>query len=158
MASGISVQATADREIVVSRTIAGPRPLVFDSFTTIEHLDRWWSPTGAKVTTRSFEFRPGGVWEFTLPGPSGKPFPNYIVWKEIVPPERIVWTYGTKKDDPHAAESVITFADRGSTTEVTLRVIFGSKEERDQRVAQYHAVEGAQQALERLAALFPDRR
>src|SRR6266508_2502578 len=153
MASGASAGPTTDREFVVSRVIEGPRRIVFDAFSSVASLDRWWSQNG---TTHAFEFRPGGVWEFTVPR-DGKDFPNYVVWKEIVPPERIVWTYSNRKDDPHAVESILTLAERGAETEVTLLLVFGSKEMRDQ-AAQYGAVEGAQQTLDLLAAAVAERR
>ena len=52
--------ATADREIVISRVIDTPRELVFEAFTEVRHLSRWWGPEGFTTTTRSFEFREGG--------------------------------------------------------------------------------------------------
>src|ERR687891_140455 len=36
--------ATADREIVISRVISAPRELVFEAFTEVRHLSRWWGP------------------------------------------------------------------------------------------------------------------
>jgi uncharacterized protein YndB with AHSA1/START domain len=38
---------TADREIVVSRDIGAPRELVFEAFTQVRHLSRWWGPEGS---------------------------------------------------------------------------------------------------------------
>ena len=154
MAVGADTQTEADREIVVSRIIEGPRTLVFDAFTDVAHLGKWWAaPNGSSITTHTFEFRPGGVWDATIHGPGGSEYPNYIVWKEIAPPERIVWMYyGAGKDDPHPVKTTLTLADRGATTEATLRLVFGSKEERDEKVAKYHAAAGARQALDALAA------
>ena len=44
---GASAQsATADREIVISRVINAPRELVFEAFTEVRHLSRWWGPEG----------------------------------------------------------------------------------------------------------------
>jgi uncharacterized protein YndB with AHSA1/START domain len=77
---------TADREIVVVRTIHGPRSLVFEVYTRAEHLEAWWGPDGFTTSTRSFEFRPGGVWDFDMHGPDGTDYPNWVVWQEIVPP------------------------------------------------------------------------
>jgi uncharacterized protein YndB with AHSA1/START domain len=152
MTAEVSTQQEADREIVVSRIIEGPRKLVFDAFTDVTHLSKWWVPDGSSITTRTFEFRPGGVWDSTIQRPGGGEFPNYIVWKEIAPPERIVWMYyAMGKDDPNAVKTTLTLAERGDTTEATLRLVFGSKEERDQ-AAKYNAVRGAQQSLDSLAA------
>ncbi|MEO9200060.1 MAG: hypothetical protein ABI206_15030, partial [Antricoccus sp.] len=44
----------ADREIVVSRLIGAPQGLVFEAFTQVRHLARWWGPKGFTTTTRSF--------------------------------------------------------------------------------------------------------
>ena len=43
--------ATADREIVISRMISAPPDVVFDAFTEVRHLSRWWDRMGR--TTRS---------------------------------------------------------------------------------------------------------
>ena len=42
--------ATADREIVISRVIDAPRELVFEAFTEVRHLSRWWGPAGFATT------------------------------------------------------------------------------------------------------------
>jgi len=154
MAVGADAQTEADREIVVSRIIEGPRKLVFDAFADVTHLGKWWvARNGSSITTHTFEFRPGGVWDATIHGPRGSDYPNYIVWKEIAPPERIVWMYyGAGKDDPNPVKTTLTLADRGATTEATLRLVFGSKAERDEMVAKFHAAAGARQALDSLAA------
>ena len=142
----------AEREIVVSRIIDGPRRLVFDAFTSAAHLEQWCVPKGGKLTTHSFDFKPGGVWDATIEGPDGSTYPNHWTWKEIVPPGRIVWVYGMGKDDPHAVPTTVTLVERGATTEVTMRLLFGSKEERDEKVAKYYAAQGAKQSLDALAA------
>ena len=142
----------ADREIVVSRIIEGPRRLVFDAFSSATHLARWCAPKGATITTEAFDFRPGGVWDATVQSPDGSAYPNHWMWQEIVPPERIVWLYGMGKDDPHPVKTTLTLADRGATTEVTLRLVFGSREQRDERVSKYGAAQGAKLTLDALAA------
>jgi uncharacterized protein YndB with AHSA1/START domain len=148
----------ADREIVVSRIIEGPRGLVFDAFSSAAHLAQWCAPKGGKITTHAFDFKPGGVWDATIHGPDGSEYPNHFVWKEIAPPERIVWLYGMGKDDPHPVKTTLTLAERGATTEATLQLVFGSKEERDEKVAKYYAAQGAQQSLDALAAYVASRK
>jgi uncharacterized protein YndB with AHSA1/START domain len=144
-------QATADREIVISRAIDAPRELVFEVFTDVKHLSQWWGPAGFTTTTRAFEFREGGVWDFVMHAPDGTDYPNWITWREIVRPERITLLHGDSADDPNAFESILTFEARGETTEVVMRTIFPTAELRDQAVKEYHAIEGGQQTLGRLA-------
>jgi len=151
MQMAAAASTDADREIVVSRTIEGPRRLVFDAFTSAAHLAQWCTPKGGKITTKSFDFKPGGVWDATIEGPDGSAYPNHWTWKEIVPPERITWLYGMGKDDPNAVQSTLTLVEKGTTTEATLRIVFGSKEERDEKVAKYYAKQGAQASLHSLA-------
>lgn len=143
---------TADREVVISRVIAAPRELVFEAFTSVEHLSRWWGPKGFSTTTQSFEFRVGGEWVFVMHGPDGTDYTEWICWTEIAPPERIALLHGESRGDPNAFESVLTFTTEGAATRVEMRTLFPTKELRDQAVEEYHAMEGGQQTLGKLAA------
>ena len=147
--------ATADREIVISRVIDAPRELVFEAFTEVRHLSQWWGPEGFTTTTRSFEFREGGVWDFVMHGPDGTDYSEWITWTEIVAPERIALLHGESRDDPNAFESVLMFEPDGADgrgTRIEMRTVFPTKELRDEAVEKYHAVEGGQQTLDNLAA------
>jgi uncharacterized protein YndB with AHSA1/START domain len=143
--------ATADREIVISRGIDAPRELVFEAFTEVRHLSRWWGPEGFTTTTRAFEFRVGGVWDFAMRGPDGTDYPEWITWTEIAPPERIALRHGEFRDDPNAFGSVLTFTPDGAATRIEMRTVFPTRELRDQAVERYHAIEGGQQTLGHLA-------
>ncbi|WP_232660267.1 SRPBCC family protein [Pseudonocardia sp. TRM90224] len=144
--------APADREIMVSRVIDASRELVFEAFTEVRHLSRWWGPEGFTTTTRSFEFREGGVWDFVLHGPDGTDYPEWITWTEIVPPERIVLMHGESRDDPDAFESVLTLEPDAATTRVEMRTVFATRQQRDQAVEKYRAIEAGKQTLNNLAA------
>jgi uncharacterized protein YndB with AHSA1/START domain len=144
--------ATAAREIVISRLISAPRELVFEAFTAVRHLARWWGPQGFTTTTRAFEFRVGGEWDFVMHGPDGTDFQEWICWTEIAPPERIALLHGESRGDPSAFESVLTFAPDGAATRIEMRTVFPTQELRDQAVETYHAIEGGQQTLGNLAA------
>jgi uncharacterized protein YndB with AHSA1/START domain len=143
---------TADREVVVSRTIDAPRELVFEAFTEVRHLSHWWGPDGFTTTTRSFDFRVGGTWDFVMHGPDGTDYPEWITWTEITPPSRIALLHGEFLDDPDSFESVLTFEPEGTATRVALHTRFRTKEQRDEAVEKYHAVEGGRQTLANLAA------
>ncbi|TDB96407.1 SRPBCC family protein [Actinomadura sp. 7K534] len=143
--------ATADREIVISRVIDAPPDLVFEAFTEVRHLSQWWGPEGFSTTTRSFEFRVGGEWDFVMHGPDGTDYAEWISWTEIAPPERIALLHGESPDDPNAFESVLTFEPEGAATRLRMRTVFPTKEQRDEAVEKYHAVEGGRQTLDNLA-------
>jgi uncharacterized protein YndB with AHSA1/START domain len=149
---GEAAHATADREIVISRVIGAPRELVFEAFTGVRHLSRWWGPEGFTTTTRSFEFRAGGEWDFVMHGPDGTDYQEWITWQEIVPPERIALLHGESRGDPNAFESVLTFEPAGEQTRIEMHTVFPTKELRDDAVEKYHAIEGGEQTLRNLAA------
>ena len=142
----------SEREIVVSRVIDGPRSVVFGAFSDAQRLGQWWGPNGFTTTTHAFEFRVGGVWDYTMHGPDGTDYPNWVEWREIVPPERIVALHGSRADDPEAFVSTFTFVDREGRTELMLRSVFRTKAFRDQVAREFRAIEGAEQTLGRLAA------
>src|SRR6059058_1151723 len=120
--------ATADREIVISRVISAPRELVFEAFTEVRHLSRWWGPEGFSTATRAFEFRTGGDWDFVMHGPDGTDYQEWITWTEIDPPERIALRHGASHGDPNAFDSVITFSSEDAATRVAMHTVFPTKE------------------------------
>ena len=152
MANATDTSVASDREIVITRVIDGARPLVFRVFGDAKHLANWWGPDGFTTTTRRFAFTPGGVWDFIMHGPDGTDYPNYVEYREIVPPERIVFLHGEKAGDPNAFVSTIRFIERGARTEVEMRALFKTKALRDDAVERIGAIEGGNQTLGRLAA------
>lgn len=144
--------APADREIVICRVVHAPRELVFEAFTEVRHLSRWWGPHGFTTTTRGFEFRVGGEWDFVMHGPDGTDYPEWITWTAIAPPERIELRHGEYRGDPDAFESVLTFGSGPEGTRVEMRTVFPTVEARNEAVEKYHAIEGGRQTLSNLAA------
>ena len=149
---GLAQSVTVDREIVISRVIDAPRELVFEAFTKVRHLSRWWGPEGFTTTTRSFEFRVGGAWDFVMHGPDRTDYQEWISWTEIAPPERIALLHGESRSDPDAFESVLTFEPDGVATRIEMRTVFPTKKLRDEAVEKYHAIQGGQQTLSNLSA------
>src|SRR5215210_3928980 len=133
--------ATTDREIVISRVIDAPRELVFEAFTEVRHLSQWWGPEGFTTTTRAFEFRVGGVWDFVMHGPDGTDYQEWISWTEIAPPERIEFLHGESRGDLNAFESVLTFAPDGPATRIEMRTVFPTRDLRDEAVEKFSAIE-----------------
>jgi uncharacterized protein YndB with AHSA1/START domain len=142
----------ADREIVISRVIDAPREIVFEAFTELRHLSRWWGPQGFTTTTQSFQFCLGGEWEFVMRGPDGTDYAEWISWTEIAAPERIALLHGAFRGDPNAFESVLTFEAHDAATRIEMRTVFPTKELRDDAAEKYHAIEGGEQTLSKLAA------
>lgn len=143
---------TADREIVISRLIDAPREIVFEAFTEVRHLSQWWGPEGFTTTTRAFEFRVGGAWDFVMHGPDGTDYQEWITWQEIEVPGRIALLHGESVNDPNSFESVLSFESNADQTRIEMRTVFATAEQKDEAVQKYHAIEGGQQTLNNLAA------
>ena len=143
--------ATADREIVLSREFDAPRELVFQAYTDPRHLPNWWGPDGFTNTVHQMDVRPGGMWRFTMHGPDGTDYPNRITYREVAAPERLVYDHGEDvDDDPGAFLVTITFDDLGGRTRVTQRMLFATAAQR-QGVVSFGAIELGNQTLRKLA-------
>ncbi len=150
--SGIDLERDS-RAIIGTRIFDAPRDLVFAAFTDPEHLAAWWGPDGFSLTTRSFDFRPGGVWRFVMHGPDGRDYQNRVTYDEIVPPERIVYTHGGGDDaEPVQFTQTLSFDDiGGGGTRLTWHGVFPSAEERARLIKEYGADKGLAQTMARLA-------
>jgi uncharacterized protein YndB with AHSA1/START domain len=83
-------------------------------------------------------------------GPDGTDYPNKIVYREIVKPERLVYDHGDDNDAlSHSFRATITFSAQGRKTKVTMRALFASAEARAASV-KFGAIEGGVQTLARL--------
>ncbi|MGA2788764.1 MAG: SRPBCC family protein [Verrucomicrobiota bacterium] len=144
----------ADREIVIAREFNAPRELVWEAWTHPEHVAHWWGPRGFTTTIEKMDVRPGGLWKHVMHGPDGANYPNQSVFKEVVKPERIVFSHGGGREGGPGAHFVSTWTFdeiEKDKTRVTIRMVFTSAAARDFVVKEFGAIEGGKQTLERLA-------
>ena len=144
---------TSDREIVITRTFDAPRELVWDAWTDLKHIGKWWGPNGFTTTTHNMDFRVGGNWRYMMHGPDGRDYPNKVTYLEIARPERLVYNHGGGDKDLEDVDChvTVTFEDQGGKTRVTMKSGLPSAAERDHVVKVYGAVQGGIQHLGRLA-------
>jgi uncharacterized protein YndB with AHSA1/START domain len=125
----------AERELVVTRIIDAPRSLVFKAWTEPEHVARWWGPQGFTTTSCEMDIRPGGAYRVCMRSPQGTDHWKRGVYREIVPPERIVFTFSWEDVDGkpgHELLTTVTFAEHGTKTKLTLhQAVFETVERRD---------------------------
>jgi len=137
---------TSDRELIITRLLNAPRELVWDVFTTPEHIKNWWGPNGFTNTIDKMDVKPGGEWEFVMHGPDGTDYKNKSIYKEIVRPERIVFEHvsGPK------FIATITFTAEGNKTHLKWHMLFESAEQFQQVVKTFKADEGLKQNIVKL--------
>jgi Uncharacterized conserved protein len=145
------MSSTKDREIEITRVFNAPRSLVFTVWTDPKHIIHWWGPNGFTNTIYEMDVRPGGVWRFMMHGPDGVDYPNKIVFKKVVKPEYLEYSHGSDDEDhPGNFEVTVHFREKGKQTEITMRMVFRSKDERDIVIEKYGALEGNTQTMNKL--------
>jgi len=144
------------RELCLTRVIDAPRAVVFAVWTTPEHLSEWWGPTGFTLPDCEMDFREGGAFRFHMRAPSGEDHWLRGVFREIVEPERLVFTFawGTaeRATGPETLVTV-TLEEIGGKTKLTLRQT-GLESDTSTRE---HS-DGWAEQLDRLAAYAPATR
>ena len=148
--STFEVGTPTDTEITMTRLFDAPRHLVFEAMTKPEHIRRWWGilDDGYSVPVCEMDARPGGKWHFVGRGPKGQMPDFYGVVREVVPPERIVYTeiFAPFPDVESVVTAVLT--EEGGQTRLRLSCTYPSRDVRDMVI---------KSGMERGAALSYDR-
>jgi uncharacterized protein YndB with AHSA1/START domain len=107
-------------ELVITRTFDAPRDLVWKAWTDPEHAKRW-GPKGFTTPEREMEFRPGGAWHAVMVSPDGKVYRQRGTVREVVPPERLAFTFIWDESPDEEMLVTVTFTERGRKTEMLFR-------------------------------------
>jgi uncharacterized protein YndB with AHSA1/START domain len=138
---------STETELVIRRVFDAPRALMFKLWTEREHAVHWWGPKDFTAPHLEADVKPGGAWRACLHSPDGRDYWQHGVFREIVAPERLVFTFIWDDEPDHEMLVTVTFADRDGKTEMTFRQApFTSVESRDSHV------EGWNECFDRLEA------
>jgi uncharacterized protein YndB with AHSA1/START domain len=116
---------------ILERFFDAPRQLVFEAYTNPNHIPRWWGLRTLATTVDKMDVRPGGVWRYVQCGQDGKEFAFSGVYREILPPERIVSTFKFEAMPGHVVLNTATFEELDGKTKVTVTSEFQTVEDRD---------------------------
>ncbi len=95
-----------------SRVFAATPEAVYAAFAAPERLARWWGPDGFRNTFDTFDFKPGGLWRFTMHGPNGADYPNESTFVTLEPGRTIVLRH---TNQPHFQLTIGLEANAGGT-------------------------------------------
>jgi len=102
--------------VALERVIAAPRSKIYRAWLDPSLIARWFGPDDFTVTVATVDERVGGKHDVEMLGPDGGHTHFVSVIEELVPDERIVFTF---KFDPSAEETRLTItladADGGGT-------------------------------------------
>ena len=113
------LEHSAPAELNISRTFDAPRPLVWEAWTKAEHVARWFTPRPLTTSECQVDFRPGGVFRIVMRMPDGAEHTFDGAFGEIVVPERLTFT--GKLPDGNDIRTLVTFAEEGNKTKLTVR-------------------------------------
>ncbi len=76
--------------LVVERVLKAPRTTVWKAWTDPGILASWWGPEGFTVPVVKIDLRESGLLVLCMRSPEGKDYWNAGIFREIVPPKRLV--------------------------------------------------------------------
>jgi uncharacterized protein YndB with AHSA1/START domain len=141
--------------VVITRVFDAPRRLVFDALTKPEHVARWYGPHGFEVVSCHIDLRPGGAYRFVQRAPDGNEYAFRGVYREVVPPLRLVSTWIFEMIPDKETVVSMTLEERGGQTTLKSTMRFPTVEDRDAYIATGAAV-GASESMERLDEVLKD--
>lgn len=139
--------------MLMTRMLDAPRALVWECMVRPEHFANWWGPRSYTNEITAFDPRPGGKWRVIQRDGEGREFIFRGEFRELVAPERLVWTFGMENmfEGIEAVETYI-LEDAGDRTRYTAISRFPSVEARD-GMAATDMEWGANESLDRLEEL-----
>ena len=147
--NALTVTTPSDREILMTRVFDAPRDLVFEAHTSCEHMSNWWGPRRYQVASCEFDFRPGGAWRIVHRGPEGEEHGFHGEFRELVRPERIVWTFEYEGMPGHVSVQTLTLEEHDGKTTLTSTSVFDTAEDRD-GMLESGMESGAAESMDRL--------
>jgi uncharacterized protein YndB with AHSA1/START domain len=147
----LTLTMPSDRELTITRVFDAPRTLVWEAYTSPEHLPHWMlGPPGWTMPVCEADLRPGGGWHNVWRHSDGQEMEMRGVYKEVVPPERIVSVESWGGDWPETVNTIV-FAEEEGRTIISITILYPSTEARDAAMKTGMA-KGMDLSYDRLAA------
>jgi uncharacterized protein YndB with AHSA1/START domain len=129
----LTITTPSDLEIAMTRVFDAPRHLVFEAMTRPEHVRRWFGCAEFDLPVCEIDLRVGGAYRFVMRNPEGVESTLQGVYREVVRPERIVFTErfsmpGFTSDEYQVTS---TFTELGGKTTLTTTILHKTRENRD---------------------------
>lgn len=150
----VKITTLTDCEIVITRMFDAPRAVVFEAWTTAEHVAQWWDPSGKPLAVCEIDLRPHGAFRWIHRAPDGGEGHSFTgIYREIAPPEKLVFTVRLFPSGPEPVGTLV-FTEDGKKTKLTMTIECMTKRDRDS-LLQMRIDAGTAQTLENLAVYLP---
>ena len=122
-----------ENQFVFTRTVNAPRSLVWKAYTDADALAAWWAPAGQTNKVLQLDLRPDGIYHYAQTSSIGKPIYGRFVYREVTPPERLVFVSSFSDEDggigdnpfgfafPAEILNVVTLSEKDGRTTIEIR-------------------------------------
>ncbi len=124
-----------NKELFITYTFDAPRELVFEAWTDPEQLKNWYAPDDCTIEFRSIEAKENGAFHFCIHDPVHGDCWIKGIYKEILFPEKLVFTMvltnaegiavnsveaGKQEDWPEETITTVTFTAVNGQTQLSV--------------------------------------
>jgi len=111
---------TTKPSLTIKRRFNAPPEKVFAAWTDPQKVGRWMGPGEVKVLSAECDARIGGRYRWLMQAPSGEEHDVSGVYREVVPNEKLAFTWAWKSTPERESLVTLTFKRDGTGTLMTL--------------------------------------
>jgi uncharacterized protein YndB with AHSA1/START domain len=145
----------SDREIVFTRVFDAARQRVFDAWTKPEHLMRWFGCHHSSLIRCDVDLRVGGTYRFVARMDDGSEHTVSGIYRDIAPPERLVFTQWFDDDPGTEALVALQLDERNGRTTLMMTAIYRDAKDRN-AMLDFGVARGTTEMFERLDSHLAD--
>ena len=143
----MSTQTATKPSLTIKRRLNAPPAKVYAAWTDPQMIARWFGPAGVERVEAQTDLRVGGRYHITMHVP-GDQHDIFGVYREVVPNERLVFSWAWKSTPERESLVTVTFKPDGAGTLLT--VLHEQFFDADARDRHQHGWAGAIDKLEKL--------
>ena len=145
----MSTQTATKPSLTIKRRLNAPPAKVYAAWTDPQMIARWFGPAGVESVEAETDLRVGGRYHIIMHVP-GDQHDVMGVYREVVPNEKLVFTWAWKSTPERESLVTVTFKPDGAGTLLTL--LHEQFFDADARDRHQHGWAGAIDKLEKLFA------
>lgn len=110
--------------VSITRVFDAPRELVWRAWTDPKMMAQWFGPRGFTSSVPELDVRVGGGLRIVMHGPDGNDYPMKGVFREVTPPQRLVFSNIAVDNDGNRlleGETTVTFSEQGGKTTLVVK-------------------------------------
>ena len=150
-----TITLPSDTELQMSREFDAPAALVFEAYTTPEHVKRWWAAPDVEWLACEIDLRVGGSWRWAFRGADNNEVAFRGTYEAIDRPARLDHTEIFEPFPDEVSHVIVTLEEADGQTLFTSTSRYSSKEVRDM-VVSTGAGDGAALVFDRMADLLAE--